>query len=87
MAESPSPDRTRVWVMITLAVSLLVCALHVVVVRPRLWPAGAGAIVSGDSVMARLSEPRVMPRISPPELDGGHRAAHRYPRQTRGPGR
>lgn len=54
---------------VVLALSLLVFALHVISVRPYLWPAGAGVTVSGDMVFAALAEPRAVPRIRPPHVN------------------
>src|SRR5262245_43245338 len=69
-------SRARAWssarlVLLTvLAFSLLVLALQVTVVRPRLWPAGIGATFSGDTVLASLSEPRTVAQIRPPAVAG-----------------
>ena len=63
-----SAARAQTVLGIVLASSLLVFALHVVSVRPYLWPAGAGATVSGDLIYAALAEPAAVPRIRPPHL-------------------
>jgi predicted Ser/Thr protein kinase len=55
-------------VSVVLAFSLLVFALHVLRVRPYLWPAGAGVTISGDTIFAAMAEPRAAPRIRPPHL-------------------
>jgi GAF domain-containing protein len=60
--------RARMLVVVVLALSLIVLALQVISVRPFLWPAGAGATVSGDTVFASLAEPQAVPRIRPPHL-------------------
>jgi predicted Ser/Thr protein kinase len=61
--------RARMTVAGVLALSLVVFALHVAIVRPYAWPGGAGIIVSGDTVFASMAEPRAVPRIRPPHLD------------------
>ena len=50
-----------------LALSLVTLALQAVVLRPRLWPAGAGVALSGDS-FARLAPPAPIPVIRPPDI-------------------
>jgi hypothetical protein len=60
----------RAILLAVLAFSLLVLALQIAVVRPRLWPAGIGATLSGDTVLASLSEPRAVARIRPPDVAG-----------------
>src|SRR5688500_18612215 len=69
MADSPVAARGRLVASIVLALSLLMFALHLFIVRPNLWPAGAGVTLSGDTVFATLSEPMALPRIRPPRLD------------------
>ncbi|MDQ3439677.1 MAG: hypothetical protein M3478_04945, partial [Planctomycetota bacterium] len=69
MADSPAAARVRLAVWIVLALSLLIFALQLFVLRPNLWPAGAGVVVSGDTVLAGLSEPLALPRIRPPRVD------------------
>lgn len=62
-----SPDRLVVGVVLALsAATLLVQAL---ILRPHLWPAGAGLAVSGESVMATLAEPRPVAVIRPPDVN------------------
>jgi GAF domain-containing protein/predicted Ser/Thr protein kinase len=61
-------DRARTMVVIILAHSLVVFALHLSSVRPYLWPAGAGVTVSGDTLFGILSTPHAVPRIRPPHL-------------------
>jgi hypothetical protein len=63
-----SAARARALTIGVLAVSLLVFVLHVVAVRPYVWPAGAGVTVSGDTVFGTLSEPSAVPRIRPPHI-------------------
>jgi eukaryotic-like serine/threonine-protein kinase len=69
MAEGPVSGRMRAAVALTLGLSIAVFLLQSVVVRPHLWPAGAGITVSGDVIYGRLAEPTLMPRIRPPDLD------------------
>jgi eukaryotic-like serine/threonine-protein kinase len=62
--------RGRVAVAAILALSVVVFALQLAVVRPNMWPAGAGLTVGGDTVFASLAEPPAVPRIRPPHLAG-----------------
>jgi hypothetical protein len=68
MAETSTRGRAPVVVIATLVVSLLSVAVHAIVVRPHLWPAGAGVTLSGDSISASLSQPSLMARIRPPDV-------------------
>ncbi len=68
MATPSSRARVRALVGGTLALSVLSFVLQLLVVRPHLWPAGAGLTLSGDLLPARLSEPNLMLRIRPPDL-------------------
>ena len=51
-----------------LALSLITLGLQALVLRPRLWPAGPGLALSGDTVFARLAAPRPVTLIRPPEV-------------------
>lgn len=57
-----------------LAVSVVTLALQAIVLRPYLWPAGAGLVVSGDAVMSVLAAPRPVAVIRPPDVTGIARA-------------
>jgi hypothetical protein len=70
MPDTRATSSARLLLMTVLALSLLVLALQVTVVRPRLWPAGIGATLSGDTVLASLSEPRTVAQIRPPDVAG-----------------
>jgi hypothetical protein len=59
----------RLLIGVALAVSLLALGLQALVLRPHLWPAGAGLAVSGDTVLGTLAEPRPVAVIRPPDLD------------------
>jgi GAF domain-containing protein/tRNA A-37 threonylcarbamoyl transferase component Bud32 len=50
-----------------MAISLVTLALQAVVLRPRLWPAGAGVALPGD-VFTRLAPPSPISVIRPPDL-------------------
>ena len=69
MLESSSTTRTRIALLVLLALSLIIFALQAIVVRPNLWPAGAGITLSGDTLFASLAEPVALPRIRPPYLN------------------
>jgi eukaryotic-like serine/threonine-protein kinase len=51
-----------------MALALAIAGLQIAVVRPYLWPAGAGIALSGESVLSSLGTPGLVPRVSPPEL-------------------
>src|SRR5689334_22302886 len=51
-----------------MAVSLVTLALQAVVLRPHLWPAGAGLALSGETVMGAMAEPRPVAVIRPPNF-------------------
>jgi eukaryotic-like serine/threonine-protein kinase len=53
-----------------LAISLVTLGLQAFVLRPHLWPAGAGLAVSGETVMGALAAPRPVAVIRPPDLSG-----------------
>jgi len=48
----------RLLIAAVLAASVVTLALQAFVLRPYLWPAGAGLAVSGDTVMGVLSAQR-----------------------------
>ena len=75
-----SAARARALVFLILAHSLVVFALHLVSVRPYLWPAGAGVTVSGDLLYGALAEPHAVPRIRPPHVDASDLATLRVTR-------
>ncbi len=58
----------RALVGVVMAISLVTLGLQVFVLRPHLWPAGAGLALSGDTVMATLAAPRPTAVIRPPDL-------------------
>jgi hypothetical protein len=58
----------RVLVGAMLVLSLITLGLQAFVLRPRLWPAGPGLALSGDTVFARLAAPRPVAVIRPPEV-------------------
>ena len=58
----------RTVVLGAMAISLVVLGLQALVLRPHLWPAGAGLAVSGDTVMGVLAAPRPVSVIRPPDL-------------------
>ncbi|MGH9221722.1 MAG: protein kinase domain-containing protein, partial [Vicinamibacterales bacterium] len=58
----------RVAVGAMLVLSLITLGLQAFVLRPRLWPAGAGVALSGDIVFARLAAPRPVAVIRPPDV-------------------
>jgi hypothetical protein len=64
-----SAARARTLTLSVLAFSLLAFLLHVVSIRPYLWPAGAGLTLTGDTLFTTLAEPSAVPRIRPPRLD------------------
>jgi hypothetical protein len=51
-----------------LAVSLITLILQAVVLRPRLWPAGPGLALSGDTALSWLAAPRPISVIRPPDV-------------------
>lgn len=58
----------RTVVLGAMAISLVVLGLQAFVLRPHLWPAGAGLALSGDTVMGPLSAPRPVSVIRPPDV-------------------
>lgn len=51
-----------------LLLALLTLGLQAAVLRPYLWPAGAGLLLSGDTVMGPLAAPRPATAIRPPDI-------------------
>jgi tRNA A-37 threonylcarbamoyl transferase component Bud32 len=60
----------RLVVSVVLALSAATLGLQAVVLRPHLWPAGAGVALSGDTVFGALAEPRPIAVIRPPNISG-----------------
>lgn len=59
-------DRLIVGAVLALSAATLV--VQAFVLRPHLWPAGAGLAVSGETVMATLAEPHPVAVIRPPDV-------------------
>ena len=51
-----------------LVLALITLGLQAFVLRPRLWPAGAGLAVAGDAVLGPLAAPRPVAVIRPPDV-------------------
>src|SRR5688572_20553892 len=60
------PSAERALVGVVLAISFVTLGLQVFVLRPHLWPAGAGLALSGES-LARLAPPSPVSVIRPPD--------------------
>ena len=58
----------RALVGAVMAISLVTLGLQAFVLRPHLWPAGAGLALSGDMVMGQLAAPHPVAVIRPPDL-------------------
>ena len=58
----------RALIAAIMAISLVTLALQAFVLRPRLWPAGAGLALSGETVMGTLAAPRPVAVIRPPDI-------------------
>ena len=58
----------RLIVGAVLALSAATLVVQAGVLRPHLWPAGAGLAVSGETVMGTLAEPRPVAVIRPPDV-------------------
>jgi hypothetical protein len=58
----------RVLVGATLVLALITLGVQALVLRPRLWPAGPGLALSGETVMGALAEPRPIAVIRPPNV-------------------
>src|SRR5688572_8964922 len=61
-----STERLVIWAV--LAVSVVTLGLQAFVLRPHLWPAGAGLALSGDIVMGTLAAPSAVTVIRPPNI-------------------
>jgi predicted Ser/Thr protein kinase len=70
MSDSPLPSRVQLLVWLVLTLCVLLYAVQLTLVRPRMWPAGAGVALSGDALPGVLSEPAPIGRIRPPALPG-----------------
>ncbi len=62
------PSSERLIVGTALALSVITLGLQAVILRPRLWPAGPGVAMSGDTVLGTLAAPRPVAVIRPPDL-------------------
>ena len=58
----------RLIVGAVLALSAATLVVQAAVLRPHMWPAGAGLAVSGENVMAIIAEPRPVAVIRPPDV-------------------
>jgi hypothetical protein len=65
-----SRSTERLLIGAVMAVSLVTFGLQALVLRPHLWPAGAGLALSGETVMGALAAPRPVAVIRPPDLSG-----------------
>ncbi len=54
-----------VLLVLVIALTMAIIYVQAFVLRPRLWPAGAGLVLSGDAVMGALAEPAAfgVPRL------------------------
>lgn len=59
---------SAVTVRVALFLAVIVFVMQAAVVRPRLWPAGAGLVISGDTVLASLGEARIFAALRPPDV-------------------
>ncbi len=59
----------RLVIAAVLTVSLITLFLQAFVLRPRLWPAGAGLALSGETVFGALAAPRPVAVIRPPDVE------------------
>jgi hypothetical protein len=66
----PSSSRLQLGVGIVLTLCLLLYIVQLTLMRPHAWPAGIGLSLSGDTVLASLSDPRPIGRIRLPLVDG-----------------
>src|SRR5688572_5061965 len=62
------PSTERALIGAVMAIALITLGLQAFVLRPRMWPAGAGLALSGDTVMGTLAAPRPVAVIRPPDL-------------------
>lgn len=68
VAKPSTVSRSYVVISAALAVGLAIAGLQIFVVRPYIFPGGSGVALSGDTVLASLSEPRPGPRMRPPDV-------------------
>ncbi|MBY0496090.1 MAG: protein kinase [Cyanobacteria bacterium] len=61
-----STERALIGAVMT--ISLVTLGLQAFVLRPHLWPAGAGLTLSGETVMGTLAAPRPVAVIRPPDV-------------------
>jgi predicted Ser/Thr protein kinase len=59
--------RVRLALIAILVLSATVLVLQLAVVRPFLWPAGAGVALTGDSILVPFAIPSPLPRVRPPD--------------------
>jgi GAF domain-containing protein len=62
------PSTERLLIGAVMAISLVTLLLQAFMLRPHLWPAGAGLALSGDTVMGVLAEPQPVAVIRPPNI-------------------
>jgi GAF domain-containing protein len=58
----------QIVVAIALALSILVLGLQALVLRPYMWPAGAGLVLSADTIFGQFAESRPLGGIRPPNI-------------------
>jgi hypothetical protein len=68
----PVTRALRLVIVVVGALTVTLFLLQAVVVRPRLYPAGAGLALSGDGLFGPLSEPSAISFARLPELAGSH---------------
>jgi hypothetical protein len=66
--EHSDERRFRVVVRVVLLLAAIVFVLQAAVVRPRLWPAGPGLVISGGTTLASLGEARAFAALRPPDV-------------------
>ena len=84
MSESPSSSRLQLATWVILALCVLLFGVHLTISRPRMWPAGTGVSLSGDLILASLSDPQPIGRIRLPAVDGHSSAPLTIARVTPG---
>ena len=55
-------------VIVVLGLALLVLGLQALVLRPHLWPAGAGLVLSTDTIFGQFAESHALGSIRPPDI-------------------
>ena len=68
MSDPASLTHARPIVSTILALAIAIAGLHLAVVRPYLWPAGAGIVLSGDRLFASLGGLQPIPQLQPPDV-------------------